>query len=118
MQAFDLLITLFSLPVGAPHPDPRTIHAVAANRTGVVILFWNVPVMRSGELPITGYSILYHNKAGANNLTRVTISITQIELTGLDPGTTYQIFVASISAIGIGKYCCTSQKVFIQPHNG
>ena len=91
---------------------------MAANRTGVVILFWNVPVMRSGELPITGYSILYHIKAGTKNLTHMTNSITQIELTGLDPGTDYQVFVASVSAIGVGAYCCTKQKVFIQPHNG
>ena len=92
--------------------------AVVANRTGVIALSWNTPSVRVEELPITGYSILYHvNGNTIRNFTLMTQS-SPVEITGLDPGTTYQVYIASVSVIGIGKYCCTRYKVVFRPYDG
>ena len=121
VHQFKRLIHSFSisgLPVGAHHPEATTVSAVAASRFGVVTLSWNASVVREGQLPITGYSILYRvYDSNSKNMTHMTQS-SPVNLTGLDPGTTYQVYVASVSAIGIGNYCCTRTKVYFRPHDG
>ena len=42
------------------------------------------------------------------------------EVTGLHPGTEYQMFVASVNAIiiGTGEYCCESSAIYVRTSKG
>ena len=64
--------------------------------------------MSDGELQITGYSIQYKEQ-GTKDLmyeNDITSTATMAEVAGLKANTTYRVYVASVNALGIGKYCC------------
>ena len=75
--------------------------------------------MSSGALPITGYSIRYNlqNSSSVKDKT-VTGNITGAILIQLVPGSAYQLFVAAITTIGTGQYCCKGTPLVVRTHNG
>ena len=72
--------------------------------------------MPSGELPITEYSIQVKVR---NVIAKThTAHSSQAEVTGLLPGTEYQVFVASVNALGTGVYCCETSAIYVRTHRG
>ena len=103
----------------SPNPSHHTVRAVPVDRRGVILVSWSAPTVPSGELSITGYSIRY--KVQNDNSFRykiVTATSVEAMITGLVPGTAYQIYVAGVNAIGRGPYCCEGTPVLVRPHNG
>ena len=92
--------------------------AVPVDRRGVIRVSWAVPTVPSGELPITGYSIKY--KVQNSNVFKYlsVISNSDNEVTGLNPGTVYRVYVAGVSAIGLGSFCCEGTPVLATTYNG
>lgn len=95
-----------------------TVGFIALNMSGVIRVSWSAPNVSSEELAILEYSIGYHVRGTTNNNSVLTAQSPVLDLTGLEPGIEYQVFVASVNAIGIGKYCCTRNKVYVRPHGG
>ena len=107
---------MFAVP---PWPRPNTVNAVPVSRSGVISVSWTAPVVPTGELPITGYSIRYHIRgSGVSGYQYKSVVQSPAEVTGLLPGTEYQVYVASANAIGTGLYCCGSTVVIARTHNG
>ena len=106
------------MSVGAPNPVPTTVHAVAVNSIGVIRVFWSAPSVSGGELPITGYNIQYKVRGITDNDRTLMVQSSPAEVTGLHPGTEYQVFVASVNAIGIGEYCCRTITVYVRAPKG
>lgn len=73
--------------------------------------------MPSGELNITGYIIQYNVQNRAFYRYKNATS-NSVEINGLLSGTAYQVYVAGVSAIGTGLYCCKKTKVVVRTHNG
>ena len=101
-----------------PSPSHDTVSAVPVNRRGVIRVSWTAPTVPRGELPITGYSIQY--KVQNSNMFKnwSALSNSETEVTGLKPGTVYRVYVAGVSAIGPGLYCCEGAPVRVTTHNG
>ena len=75
--------------------------------------------MPSGELSITGYSIRYKvQNSNSFKYKSVTANSVQAMITGLALGTAYQVYVAGVNAIGIGRYCCEGTRVVVRTYNG
>ena len=74
--------------------------------------------MPRGELPITGYSIWYKVRGVTDNDSTLMFESSPAEVTGLVPGTEYQVFVASVNAIGTGEYCCKSSAIYVRTPKG
>ena len=74
--------------------------------------------MPSGELPITGYSIRYNVRRVNDNVMALMTLSSPAEVTGLLPGTDYQVFVASVNALGTGQYCCKTIAIYVRTHAG
>ena len=62
--------------------------------------------MSDGELQITGYSIQYKEQGTKDLMYKNDITATMAEVAGLNANTTYRVYVASVNALGIGRYCC------------
>ena len=101
-----------------PSPNDHTVSAVPVGRRGVIRVSWNTPTVPSGELPITGYSIRY--KVQNSNMFNywTVVSNSETEVTSLNPGTVYRVYVAGVSAIGRGSYCCEGTPVLVRTYNG
>ena len=69
--------------------------------------------MPSDELPNTGYSIWYKVKGVTDNDMTLMGESSPAEVTGLVPGTEYQVFVASVNEISTGEYCCKSSANYV-----
>ena len=107
---------MFAVP---PWPLPNTVNAVPVDRSGVISVSWTAPVVPTGELPITGYSIRYHIRgSGVSGYQYMNAMQSPAEVTGLLPGTEYQVYAASVNAIGTGLYCCTGTAVIVRTRNG
>ena len=100
----------FSTPVGAPRPDRSNVHAMAISRS-VIRVSWSAPAVPNSELPITAYRVQYKVRGEKDKTLMVQSS--PAEVTGLLPGTEYRVFVASINALGTGKYCCNGRSLSI-----
>ena len=74
---------------------------------------WSVPTVLNGELPVTGYSIRYKVRREKDNIKSLMVQSSPAEVTGLLPGTEYQVFVASVNALGTGEYCCNGRSLSI-----
>ena len=74
--------------------------------------------MPRGELPITGYSIRYKVNSSNSFRYKSVMSNSETEVTGLNPGTVYRVYVAGVSAIGPGSYCCEGTPVLVTTYNG
>ncbi len=94
------------------------MRAVPVDRRGVIRVSWTAPTVPRGELPITGYSIRY--KVRNRNMFKYwpAMSNSETEITGLKPGTVYRVYVAGVSAIGRGSYCCEGTPVLVRTYNG
>ena len=93
--------------------------AVPVDRRGVIRVSWTAPTVPSGELPITGYIIRY--KVQNSNMFKywsVMPNFETHEVTGLNPGTVYRVYVAGVSAIGLGSFCCEGTPVLATTYNG
>ena len=105
--------------VEPPSPNHHTVSAVPVDRRGVIRVSWTAPTVPSGELPITGYIIRY--KVQNSNVFKY-MSVTSIYvsamITGLNPRTVYRVYVAGVSAIGPGSYCCEGTPVLVRTYNG
>ena len=101
-----------------PSPNNHTVSAVPVDGHGVIRVSWIAPTVPSGELPITGYVIRY--KLQNSNMFKywTTTSNSETEVTGLNPGTVYRVYVAGVSAIGPGSYCCEGTPVRVRTYNG
>ena len=103
-----------------PSPNNDTVAVVPVGRRGAIRVSWTAPTVPRGELPITGYSIRY--KVQNSNMFRYRTvmpnSETQTEVTGLNPGTVYRVYVVGVSAIGPGSYCCEVTPVLVTTYNG
>ena len=98
---------------------PNTVSAVPDDRSGVVRVSWTAPTVPTGELSITGYSIRYHIRdSGVSGYQYMNVMQSPAEVTGLLPGTEYQVYVAAVNAIDTGLYCCGSTVVIVRTHNG
>ena len=101
-----------------PSPNQHTVSAVPVDRRGVIRVSWTAPTVPSGELPITGYSIRYKEQNGNMFKYWAATSNSETEVTGLNPGTVYRVYVAGVSAIGPGSYCCEGTPVLVTTYNG
>ncbi len=93
----------FTMPLGPGTPSPP-VNITTTPGAGQVALAWTAPVALHGEA-ITGYSLQYR-AVGAGSWTTVAISgaATGHTRTGLTNGTTYQLRLAAVTAIGTGDY--------------
>ena len=97
----------------------NTVSAVPVDRSGVISVSWTAPDVPTGELPITGYSIRYHIRgSGVSGYQYMNATQSPAEVTGLLPGTEYQVYVAAVNAIGTRGYCCTGTPLIVTTHNG
>ena len=101
-----------------PSPNHHTVSAVPVDRRGVLRVSWNAPTVPRGELPITGYIIRYKVQNSIVFKYQSAVSNSEIEVTGLNPGTVYCVYVAGVSAIGPGSYCCEVTPVLVTTYNG
>ena len=93
--------------------------AVPVDRRGVIRVSWTAPTVPSGELPITGYSIRYKvQKSRSNFMYQPVRSNSETEVTGLNPGTVYRVYVAGVSALRGISYCCEGTPVLVRTYNG
>ena len=115
MYIFYNIVSLHSEP---PSPKHHTVSAVPVDRRGAIRVSWSAPNVSSGELPITGYIIRY--KVQNSNVFKYwpVMSNPETEVTGLNPGTVYRVYVAGVSAIGRGSYCCEGTPVLVTTYNG
>ena len=99
-------------------PNNHTVSAVPVDRHGVVRVSWTAPTVPRGELPIIGYHI--RCKLQNSNMFKYwsVLSNSETEVTGLNPGTVYRVYVAGVSAIGLGSYCCEGTPVRVTTYNG
>ena len=105
-----------------PSPNRHTVRAVPVDRRGVIRVSWTAPTVprEDLELPVTGYIIRY--KVQNSNMFKywavMSNSETEVTCTGLNPGTVYRVYVAGVSAIGPGSYCCEGTPVLVTTQNG
>ena len=92
--------------------------AVPVNRRGVIRVSWTAPTVPRGELPITEYIIRYKVQNGNGFKYWSIMSKSETEVTGLNPGTVYRVYVAGLSAIGRGTFCCEGTPVLVTTYNG
>ena len=80
---------------------------------------WNAPNVSVEELPIIDYSIRYHIRgSGVSGYQYKSVVQSPAEVTGLLLGTEYQVYVASVNAIGTGQYCCVGTPRYVTTYNG
>ena len=107
---------MFAVP---PWIARSTVSAIPVNRSGVISVSWTAPVVPTGELPITGYSIRYHIRgSGVSGYQYMNATQSPANVTGLLPGTEYRVYVAAVNAIGTGLYCCVGTPLIVRTHNG
>ena len=93
--------------------------AVPVDRRGVIRMSWTAPVVPTGQLPITGYSIRYHIRgSGVSGYQYMSATQSPAEVTGLLPGTEYRVYIASVNALDTGLYCCGRTSIVVRAHNG
>ena len=102
-----------------PSPNHHTVSAVPVDRRGVIRVSWTAPTVPSGELPITGYTIRYKVQNSSDNFRYwAAMANSETDITGLNPGTVYRVYVAGASAIILGSYCCEGTPVLVTTYNG
>ena len=101
-----------------PSPNHHTVSAVPVDRRGVIRVSWTAPTVPSGELPIIGYSIRYRVQNSTMFKYWSVMPNSWTEVTGLNPGTVYRVYVAGVSAIRGSSYCCEGTPVLVRTYNG
>ena len=111
---------LFAVTVAiGPHP-PSAVTAVPGARPDSIRVTWVAP-SDTGGVPIAAYFIQYKIQGSTSYVTQSRQpQPTEATIDGLDPGTTYQIWLATVTAIGIGPYCCrqNGSEVFARTRDG
>ena len=107
---YESVISIFYLydPVTvAIGPDPPSaVTAVPGASLGSIRVTWVAPA-DTGGLTIAAYFIQYRIRGSASYVTQLSQSQpTEATITGLRLGTTYQLRLATVTALGIGPYCC------------
>ena len=113
--------SLHSVHVVAVSPSSlsNTVRTEQVASRGVIKVSWNAPNVSVEELPITGYSIRYHiSGSGVSGYQNKSVFQSPAEVTDLLPGTEYQVYVASVNAIGTGQYCCVGTPRYVTTYNG
>ena len=109
----------FAVP---PIPNHHTVRVVPVDRRGVIQVSWRAPTVPRRELSITGYTIRYkvqnRNSFRYKFVTATAATSVEAMITGLVPGTAYQVYVAGVNAIGTGRYCCEGTHVVVRTYNG
>ena len=84
---------------------------VALNETGKVRVTWSGRALATAQV-ITGYSVQYRRRGTLSYTTRSVsgFSTTTYTITNLNPGTVYEVRVASVGPLGLSGYCCGSGK--------
>ena len=102
-----------------PSPNHDTVSAVPVDRRGVIRVSWTAPTVPRGELPIIGYSIRYKEQ-NSNSFKHTSVYSTYVAvmIAGLNPGTVYRVYVAGVSEIGPGPFCCEGTPVRVRTYNG
>ena len=121
VYCFDCYLLHIAFVVPPPWPHPNTVSAVPVNRRGVIRMSWTAPVVPTGELPFTDYSIRYQIRgSGTSGYQYMNATQSPAEVTGLHPGTYYRVFIASFNALGRGKYCCLQLEtsLIVRTHPG
>ena len=121
LRVLDLCLSLIADFVFAVPPSPlqNTVSTVPVDRRGVINVSWTAPAVPTGELPITGYSIRYHIRgSGVSGYQSKSVVKSPSEVTGLLPGSEYQVYVASVNAIGAGLYCCVGTPSYVTTYSG
>jgi hypothetical protein len=96
-------------------PDPPTDIGVAPG-TSQAVVTWNAPT-ETGGLPITGYKVEYRTANGVwQALPASTTS--PAALTGLTPGTSYEVRVAGVNALGESTMVSSSFTTAVPPSTG
>ena len=86
--------------------SPTAVTAAPGPHFGSIRVVWAAP-LDTDSLPIAGYSIQYRIQGTSSYATQLSQpQPTEATITGLRLGTTYQVRVATVTAIGIGPYCC------------
>ena len=102
-----------------PSPSRHTVSAIPVDRRGVIQVSWSAPTVPSGELSITGYTIRYQAQNSSSVMYKNATAISaEAMITGLVPGTAYQVYVAGVNVIGTGQYCCQGTPLVVRTHNG
>ena len=99
---------------------PTAVTAVPGVNRGSIRVTWVAP-LDTGGVPITGYYIQYRIWGSASYAIHLSQrQPTETTVSGLRLGTTYQIRLAALTAIGIGNYCCiqNGSQVFARTHDG
>ena len=94
--------------------------AVPGVNLGSIRVMWDAP-LDTGGVPITGYYIQYRIQGSSSYAIQLSQpQPTEATVSGLRLGTTYQVRVAALTAIGIGPYCCTQtgSQVFARTRDG
>ena len=99
---------------------PIAVTAVPGVNLGSIRVTWVAP-LDTGGVPITGYYIQYRIRSSASyDIQLSQPHPTEATISGLRLGTTYQVRLAALTAIGIGPYCCTQNgsQVFARTRDG
>ena len=111
-------LTMISL-AEPPSPNHDTVRAVPVDRRGVISVSWTAPTVPRGELPITGYSIRYKvQNSNSFKHTSVNSTYVAVMIAELHPMTVYRVYVAGVSEIRLGSFCCEGTPVLVTTYNG
>ena len=105
---------------GSGSKPPTAVTAVPGVNLGSIRVTWVAP-SDTGGVPITGYYIQYRIRGSASyDIQLSQPQPTEATITGLRLGTTYQVRLAALTAIGIGPYCCAQKgsQVFARTRDG
>lgn len=100
--------------------SPTAVTALPGANFGSIRVMWVAP-LDTGGVPISGYYIQYRIRGSTSYATQLSQpQSTEDTITGLRLGTTYRIRLATLTAIGIGPYCCVQigSEVFARTHDG
>jgi len=79
----------------------------------LILAVWGPP--DDGGLPITGYSVRYRRSSGSWQTWPHDGTGRRATITGLTNGTTYQVQVAAVNAVGTGRYATASGRPIADP---
>ena len=104
-------LTFITFSTDVPQPSSESVLVVALNETSKVRVTWSRPTLGSGQV-INGYSVQYRRRGTTSYTTRSVSGsyTTSYTITNLNPGTVYEVRVASVGPLGPSAYCCGSGK--------
>ena len=113
------MLSEFDLPspssiTGVPAPPDSSLLVVVLNEAGAIRVSWSKPTLLDGQ-EITGYSVQYRRR-GCTYYETCSVpssTTTSYTITNLNPGTVYEVRVASVGPLGPSGYCCGSGRAVI-----